>query len=108
MQPKSIRLAILEADTPIGAARAKYGSFGSVFASLFQKALDASQLPRDSLQISGWDVVSAGGASDGEEEYVGGEWNWKRKKGYPSLEEIDAVLITGSRTWLSLCYNAMA
>ena len=101
MAPPPIRLAILEADIPIGTTRAKYGGYGAVFTSLFHKACDASHIPRDRLEITGWDVVNADGAPDGKEEDMGGEWGWKRKKGYPALEEIDAVLITGSRMWVS-------
>ena len=32
---------------------------------------------------------------------MGGEWDCKRRKGYPELEEVDAVLITGSRMWVA-------
>ena len=103
MPDTPIRLAILEAETPIGAAKAKYGSYGNVFMSLFHKALDASELTRDSLQITGWDVVNAENAPNGEEQDMGGEWKWKRRKGYPDLKDIDAVLITGSRMWTFFC-----
>lgn len=37
---------------------------------------------------------------DGEEEDMGGEWEWKRRRGFPELKEVDAVLITGSRMWV--------
>ena len=101
MAPPPSRLAILEADIPIGATRTKYGGYGGVFTSLLDKACHASSIARDRLEITGWDVINAEGSSDGEEEDMGGEWHWKRKKGYPMLEEIDAVLITGSRMWVS-------
>lgn len=101
MSVAPIRLAILEADVPIGSTRAKYGSYGGVFTSLLQKALDASNLPRGTLEISGWDVVNPDNAPDAQEEDMGGDWNWKRRKGYPKMEEVDAVLITGSRMWVS-------
>ncbi|CAD6567474.1 MAG: hypothetical protein ASARMPRED_000858 [Alectoria sarmentosa] len=97
MAPSSIRIAILEADVPIGQTRARYGSYGGVFTSLLHKAADASNLPRERLEISGWDVVNSEGATEGEEEEMGGEWRWRRKKGYPRMEDVDAVLITGSR-----------
>ena len=101
MAPSPIRLAILEADLPIGDTLKKYGSYGGVFTSLFHKACDASQIPRDRLHITGWDVINSENAPEGQEEDMGGEWNCKRTKGYPALEEVDAVLITGSRMWVA-------
>jgi len=112
--PTPIRLAILEADVPLGATRAKYGSYGAVFASLFHKACDASNVPRERLQISGWDVVGFDGRGEGEGnregqgeggkegegwEDMGGEWGWRRRRGLPRKEEVDAVLVSGSREW---------
>lgn len=101
MSVAPIRLAILEADIPIGSTRAKYGSYGGVFTSLLHKARDASNLPRETLETSGWDVVNPENTPDGQEEDMGGDWNWKRRKGYPRMEDVDAVLITGSRMWVS-------
>lgn len=97
-----IRIAILEADVPIGAARAKYGSYGGVFTSLLHKAADASDLPRERLHITGWDVVNPDGGGD---EDMGGEWAWKRRSGYPGLGDVDAVLVTGSRMWGILLFS---
>ena len=99
-----LRLAILEADTPIGRARAKYGSYGGVFTSLLHRAADASHVPRERLEITGWDVVDGGaeeeeGEGEGEVEDMGGEWAVVRRKGYPRMRDVDAVLITGSRRW---------
>lgn len=112
MTPPPIRIAILEADTPIGKARAKYGSYGGVFTLLLYRAADASDIPRERLEITGWDVVGVEGEQEGEEEVMGGEWNMRRRKGYPKMEDIDAILITGSRTldsvhfaWTSLRLN---
>ena len=99
MAPSTIRIAILEADVPIGMTRAKYGSYGGVFLSLLHKAADASHIPRERLDITAWDVVNSEGAKEGELEYMGGELNMQRRKGYPKLEDVDAVLITGSRRW---------
>ena len=95
-----IRLAILEADIPIGATRTKYGSYGGVFTSLLHQACDASHIPRERMQITGWDVVNTDNVSNWQEEDMGGEWKWRRRKGYPDLKEVDAVLITGSRMWV--------
>ena len=106
MAPSTIRIAILEADIPIGTTRAKYGSYGGVFTSLLHKAADASHIPRDRLDITGWDVINSEGAKEGEWEHMGGEWNMQRRKGYPKLEDVDAVLITGSRMWAPSSCNA--
>ena len=99
MAPSTIRIAILEADIPIGTTRAKYGSYGGVFTSLLHKAADGSHIPRDRLDITAWDVINSEGAKEGELEDMGGELNMQRRKGYPKLEDVDAVLITGSRMW---------
>lgn len=40
-----------------------------------------------------------------EEEDMGGELGWKRRRGYPALEEVDAVLISGSRMWVSFSWE---
>ena len=101
------RLAILEADTPIGKTRAKYGSYGGVFASLLYTAADAANIPREQLELTGWDVVNTEeGKEEGEEITGGEEWNMKRRRGYPKMEDIDAVLITGSRTSGTLSHQA--
>lgn len=102
MPPSPIRLAILEADDAVGRFRAKYGSYGGVFVSLLHKAADASAIPRERLDITCWDVVNGEGAEEGEREAMGGEWNVSRTKGFPRMQDVDAVLITGSRRFLSL------
>lgn len=74
---KPVRLAILEADTPLPQTRAKYSTYGHVFEHLFTRA--AAPAPLSSLAtLSYYDVVGPSAT-------------------YPSLDEIDAVLITGSR-----------
>lgn len=72
-----IRLAILEADTPLPQTKAKYSSYGGVFTSLFARAAAPRPLS-DVLDISCYAAVSA-------------------NPSYPSLDAIDAILITGSR-----------
>lgn len=72
-----LRLAILEADTPLPQTKAKYTSYGGVFASLFTRA--ASPAPLSSLlSLTYHDVVGPSAV-------------------YPSLDDIDAILITGSK-----------
>ena len=98
MAPSPIRIAILEADTPIGQTLVKYGSYGGVFTSLLHKAADASNIPRERLKLTGWDVVNMEQAQEKEDDNISRVWNIERRKGYPKLEDIDAILITGSRT----------
>ena len=98
MAPSPIRIAILEADTPIGKTLVKYGSYGGVFTSLLHKAADASKIPRERLQLTGWDVVNMERAQEKDDDNLSGGWNIERRKGYPKMEDIDAILITGSRT----------
>ena len=95
MSGRPIRIAILEADTPLANTCRKYGSYGGVFTSLLHKAANASKIPLDKFEITGWDVVNE---QDGGVEEMGGLFDWKRTRGYPPMEDIDAVLITGSRT----------
>jgi len=76
-----LRIAILECDTPLDGTRAKYGGYGGVFTALLKAGADALDYPGISstsgLELSTFDVVT--------------------KQEYPSLENIDGVLITGSR-----------
>jgi len=76
-----LRIAILECDTPLDGTRAKYGSYGGVFTALIKAGADALDYPGISstsgLELSAFDVVT--------------------KQEYPSLENVDGILITGSR-----------
>ncbi|KAJ5098307.1 Glutamine amidotransferase type 1 [Penicillium argentinense] len=77
-----LRIAVLECDTPLPNIDARYGGYAGVFTSLLKesaKALDGPDKldPESDLVISKWDIVN------GEE--------------YPKLEDIDAVLLTGSK-----------
>jgi hypothetical protein len=78
-----LRIAVLECDTPLDNTKAKYGGYGGVFEALLKSSAAALEQPtrldpdRD-LQISKWDVVNG--------------------QDYPRLEDIDAILITGSST----------
>ena len=99
MSIRPIHIAILEADTPLAKTQKKYGSYGGVFKSLLEKAANASNIPLERLKITGWDVVNG---KDGEVEEMGGIYDWKRTKGYPPMDSLDAILITGSRRWIFL------
>jgi hypothetical protein len=84
-----IRIAVLECDTPMDAVKAKYGTYGDVFTRLLQSGADALGMPEvvssnKGLEISKWDVVN--------------------KQEYPELEDIDAILMTGSRKFTNCPY----
>lgn len=80
METPTTRLAILEADRLFPHAAEKYGRYGGVFVDLFDAASEKLGLRDGALEISLWDI---------EEEDM-----------YPRLEDIDAILITGSRMFL--------
>lgn len=76
-----LRIAILECDTPLNNANTKYDGYYGIFSRLLRasaKALGQPDKldPETGLEISRWDVVN------GDK--------------YPNLEDIDAILMTGS------------
>lgn len=74
-----LRIAILEADTPPDDIVARYGKYGTVFRTLLETAAEELGEPgfsKDSLELSAYDVVT--------------------EQKYPNLEDVDAVLISGS------------
>lgn len=74
-----LRIAILECDTPPPAVVDKYGQYGAIFTTLLESAAAGVDLdPKQDLVLSSFDVVNA--------------------QAYPALEDIDAVLISGSST----------
>jgi hypothetical protein len=81
MPAPPLRIAILECDTPLNNTRAKYGGYGGVFEALLCSGADALKYPglssTEGLEITKWDVVT--------------------KQEYPSISDIDAILITGSK-----------
>jgi GMP synthase-like glutamine amidotransferase len=79
MTPLPLRIAILECDTPLPGTVKNYGSYGGVFTALLRSAASSLSppLPESDLVLSAYDVV---------------------KQIYPpSLDDIDGILITGSR-----------
>ncbi len=100
MSHPHLHIAILEADTPLTGTCALYGSYGGVFTSLFHKAADAISFPCENIHLTGYDVVNTTTGEEGGEEEMGGMYSWKRRRGYPNMEDVDAVLITGSRMWV--------
>ena len=81
-----LRIAILECDTPIDGVREKYGGYGNIFKILLEKGADALGQPdvvssKKGLEVTWYDVVT--------------------KQEYPRLDDIDAVLLTGSSRFQS-------
>ena len=74
-----LRIAVLECDTPIGNTKAKYGGYGNMFEELLVKGAEEVRKGRDvpELDVRKFNVV--------DEEL------------YPGLEEVDVVLLSGSR-----------
>jgi hypothetical protein len=75
-----LRIAILECDEPVGKTKEKYGTYGGLFTELLQngavKLANEDHGRRPELEISSFDIVN--------------------KNVYPELDDIDAVLLTGS------------
>ena len=75
----------MEADTPPDDIVVRFGRYGKVFRTLLENAADNLGKPgfsKDDLELSAYDVVS--------------------EQKYPELDDVDAVLITGSSE-SSLC-----
>jgi hypothetical protein len=79
--PFPIRLAILEADTPLPNTKAKFQGYGGVFELLLRSGAKALERPdfdaTTGLEISRWQIEL-------------------EPEKYPNPEDIDAILITGS------------
>jgi len=77
-----LRIAILECDTPLEKTKAKYGGYGGVFRQMLERSADALQYPglssKHGLELTYFNVE-------------------QHPELYPSLSDIDAILITGSR-----------
>lgn len=76
-----LRIAILECDQPLPDIIERYGRYARIFSTLLETAAEGLGLsPSKDLVLSGFDVVD--------------------KQEYPYLDDIDAVLISGSSTLL--------
>lgn len=86
--PSPLRVAVLETDTPLDKIKALYGGYGEIFERLLKAAADSLGQPdlisKDHIEITKYHVVP-----DTPE---------KQELRYPNIDDIDAVLITGSRT----------
>lgn len=72
-----LRIAILECDTGLPKALAKYKRYGAISSALLEAGAEAAGLEKDDLEISFWDVVNEPGR-------------------FPRLEDVDGVFLTGS------------
>ncbi|KAJ5178025.1 Glutamine amidotransferase type 1 [Penicillium coprophilum] len=77
-----LRIAVLECDTPLDNINRRYNGYGGVFRALLNASANALNQPerldpKTGLEITAWDIVN--------------------DDKYPKLEDIDAVLLTGSR-----------
>ncbi|CAL3962872.1 unnamed protein product [Diplocarpon coronariae] len=81
MPAPPLRIAILECDTPLPAVVARHGAYDRIFTSLLRAAADGLAHPglsaASGLEFTAWDVV--------------------HEQSYPAPEDIDAVLISGSK-----------
>ena len=85
-----LRIAILECDTPLEKTKARFGSYGGALKQLLNRGADALNYPgvssTEGLEFTHWQVV--------EEEDK-----------YPKLEDIDAILMTGSRVFALTAFD---
>lgn len=79
---RSLRIAILECDTPIPPIKEQLGGYGDIFTRLLNKGLEASQdVTVEFAEISKWHVVD--------------------NPVYPDPNEYDAFLLSGSSMYLN-------
>ncbi|KAM0691592.1 hypothetical protein Q7P36_007791 [Cladosporium allicinum] len=83
--PSPLRIAILECDIPIGNTREEYGGYGNLFKELLLKGKDEVREGKDGkegVDLPELDVT---------------KFNVVDEELYPRLEEVDVVLVSGSR-----------
>ena len=78
-----LRVAVLECDQPVGRTKEKYGGYGNLFKQLLENGAthlaQTTSSKRTVVEVTNWDIVN-------------------NTELYPRLEDIDAVLLTGSST----------
>ena len=83
----TLRIAILECDTPLDKVLNKYGSYGDIFTALLQQAsaeVTAEGAEEVKVECTNYDVVT--------------------KQEYPEdLSKVDAILMTGSSKFFDTC-----
>lgn len=77
-----LRIAVLECDTPLDRTKEKYGGYGGVFKALLETGADALNKPDLISSKKGLDIS---------------KYNVEHEELYPDLENIDAILISGSK-----------
>ena len=78
-----LRIAILMCDSPLYKTAEKYGNYGGVFSELLKASAESLKDAVPGLSsISGLEIS---------------KWDVDKAQNYPALENIDAILITGSR-----------
>ena len=92
MTPHSppLRVAILECDIPIGNTREKYGGYGNLFKELLLKGVDEVR-EKDGKDLPELDVR---------------KYNVVDEELYPDLEDVDVVLLSGSREFDSFHFSS--
>ncbi|KAL8756380.1 MAG: hypothetical protein Q9184_004521 [Pyrenodesmia sp. 2 TL-2023] len=78
MPSRPLSVAILECDTGLPKALAKYKRYGAISSALLESGAEAAGLRKENLDISIWDVVGKAGV-------------------FPDLEDVDGVFLTGSK-----------
>ncbi|KAL9576111.1 MAG: hypothetical protein Q9203_007801, partial [Teloschistes exilis] len=73
-----LRIAILECDTGLPKALAKYKRYGAISSALLKSGAEAAGLRDGDVEIGTWDVVNEVGV-------------------FPKLEDVDGVFLTGSK-----------
>ena len=96
--PSPLRIAILECDIPIGNTRAKYGGYGNLFEELLLKGKDELVREGRDGRKEGVDLLPE---LDLPELDVT-KFNVVDEELYPRLEEVDVVLVSGSREFCPL------
>jgi hypothetical protein len=87
-----LRIAILECDEPIGQTKEKYGSYGNLFRELLENG-------------AGRIAASQDGDGDGAPALDITKFDVVKHEVYPDLDGVDAVLLTGSRTYFILFFS---
>ncbi|KAI9865277.1 MAG: hypothetical protein M1824_003430 [Vezdaea acicularis] len=106
--PTPLHIAILECDTPLPQTAAKYGGYGGVFISLLRKSVDYLNAEHDGVNSGakeGETVAEKDGAKEGkkvgfldkDKDLDFTTWDVEHLEQYPKLEDVDAILLTGSR-----------
>jgi len=84
-----LRIAILECDTPIGKTKEKYGGYGNLFKELLHNGVNEVR-EKDDIEVPELDVRKYDVVND---------------ELYPRLEDVDAVLLSGSREFCETLFS---